>query len=912
MALNNLGLGFVFTAKNLASPTFRQVSRDFQQTASQTDAGAAQINRSMQTLQAGFLVTAAGAAALGGSLALAEAAGKFEQGIAGVAAITRATTQDLAALRNAAIEAGIATQFSPTEAIEGLKNLGQLGLNAKDSMEVLQPALALAAGSLGQLGVAEAAALAGQSMRAFNLEAGDTAFAVDKMLRATNSFALSAKELPLALGIGARGATALSASMDDVLISLGLVKNVMPSVERASTSVAVAMERLARKQSQQKMQTLLGVSAIDKAKGTFRPWLDIVKDMSKATSKMTVIQASNAMQTIFGARAAGGISAMLKQLKDGVKTTTGEIVKGSAAIDHFRKVMLQSGGAAEEFKNKLLDTYEGQKTLLKGTLQTMAVVFGEAFAKVLKPLITTFTNSMNFILKVWNKLPMGFKKALAAFTMAAGAILTVIGVVMLAKGAIGLLGISLGGIISMVLGVIASLWPLWLAIGAGILIIKAFQVAYAENFGSMVDWARSAYDKVALAFNALVQLFEKGGFSGAVLKELEKSKNQGIEAFAIHVYVIVNRIKNLFTGMADGFAKALKGNRAVFETFMRAVRGLGEAFGFLESKSNPKENIASWKTWGKVGATIGTIFARIAEVITTGLTFAIRILTGYVNGFKASWTLLGPVLDTTYHQFGMLWDSFSEIFEMLGLVTNMAGDTGGIFETLASTISFVAGIIVSAVTFFGNIIRVVMWPVITVIKGVISIFQGMAGIIEGIVYMVGGLLTGNWAAVWMGAKKIAFSAVNMIINLLGHLIEGIAGMVSSIAAVFGKKVDFAATIREYRKDISKGLAGTFGVETEIRAPSPAKPVTTRPARRAFASPAVQQFRGSMLGRKRVEAAEEAGFSDEQIEKLVDAIKEQGSPHFTIELDGNVLAEATKESAQREATRGFTYSPMHAR
>ncbi|WP_415841929.1 hypothetical protein, partial [Myxococcus xanthus] len=44
----------------------------------------------------------------------------------------------------------------------------------------------------------------------------------------------SANELPLALGTAARGAQALNQSLPETLIALGLVKNVVPGVERAS------------------------------------------------------------------------------------------------------------------------------------------------------------------------------------------------------------------------------------------------------------------------------------------------------------------------------------------------------------------------------------------------------------------------------------------------------------------------------------------------------------------------------------------------------------------------------------------------------------------------------------------------------------------------------------------------------
>ena len=73
----------------------------------------------------------------------------------------------------------------------------------------------------------------------------DASISVDRMLQAVNVFALTANELPMALGTASRGAQSLHQSLSETLISLGLVKNIIPGVERASTAVAVAMERLA-------------------------------------------------------------------------------------------------------------------------------------------------------------------------------------------------------------------------------------------------------------------------------------------------------------------------------------------------------------------------------------------------------------------------------------------------------------------------------------------------------------------------------------------------------------------------------------------------------------------------------------------------------------------------------------------
>jgi len=150
-----------------------------------------------------------------------------------VAAVSGASAVELQQLRDAAIAAGIATQFSPTEATLGLRELSPAGFSAQESMRLLIPVLDLAAGSLGELSPQQAAGLASQAMKAFGISIDEALISVDRMLQAVNVFALNASELPLALGTASRGAQALHQSLSETLIALGLVKNVIPGVDRA-------------------------------------------------------------------------------------------------------------------------------------------------------------------------------------------------------------------------------------------------------------------------------------------------------------------------------------------------------------------------------------------------------------------------------------------------------------------------------------------------------------------------------------------------------------------------------------------------------------------------------------------------------------------------------------------------------
>ncbi|RJS12860.1 phage tail tape measure protein, partial [Corallococcus sp. H22C18031201] len=213
--LNNLGMGFVFTARDLASDTFQSVERNFMSLDRRVGLGTARIEGAFQRLGVAMALFTAGAVTIGASLSLANAAGEFGQAVAGVAAVSGASAEELRQLRDAALQASLATQFTPTESVLGLRELTQAGFTAAESMKLLQPVLDLAGGSLGELTPQGAAGLASQAMKAFGLSIDKASLSVDQMLQAVNVFALSANELPLALGTAARGAQALNQELPE-------------------------------------------------------------------------------------------------------------------------------------------------------------------------------------------------------------------------------------------------------------------------------------------------------------------------------------------------------------------------------------------------------------------------------------------------------------------------------------------------------------------------------------------------------------------------------------------------------------------------------------------------------------------------------------------------------------------------
>src|SRR5690606_36606861 len=281
--------------------------------------------------------------------------------------------------------------------------------------------------------------------------------------------------------------------------------------------------------------------------------------------------------------ALGGVNAILTQVTNGVRANTGETLRGAAAIAYLRDQFEHAGGTAASFREQMLNTFEGQKQLLRGALETLAITAGEPFAQVFKPLVTVIVQVVRSIIDVFRSLPAPAKRAFATFVVGAGAIVALIGAVIAAKAGFALLLIGLKAAGVTLGGLMATILPAVLIFGVLAAVVAGFVVALRNNVGGIADFFARAWERIKLAFRGLVQLFEQGGFSGAVREELNRAENAGLKTFLIRVYQIAFRIQRFFQGIGEGFSAAIEAAAPVFEAFVDALSRLGEALAIVAS-----------------------------------------------------------------------------------------------------------------------------------------------------------------------------------------------------------------------------------------------------------------------------------------------------------------------------------------
>ena len=673
MALNNLGLGLTITATNLASGTLRRVRGDVSTTSATVVAKGLAMKAGFGAAAGGAIALLGGVMAVRGALGAANAAGEFQQGIAAVGAVANATTEELKALRDTAIQAGVDTQFSPTEAVEGLQSLITAGQTATQATSTLIPVLDLAAGSLGQLGVAGAAEAVVGTLNSYQIAADEAGNITDRLLRITQLTNFQARDFAAGLAKAAAAGATFGQGLDDTLITMGLLRNANIDASSASTAFRESVRRLGSDQNAQNSIKNL-VDIFDDA-GEMRSVVDIMMDLSEVTADQTAEERNALVARAFGARGLLAFNAVSKAtfttMQDGVEVT----LKGRKAIEALRREMDNAGGAAERMRNQLLDTYAGQKQLLQGTLQTMQIVFGEAFADLMKPIVKFVVETLNKVLQFFEGLPAGAKKAIAMFITFGGVAFIVLGVMTLLAAAFAFLLPMLPAMAIAFIGMTIVMLPLIAIFGTLAATIYMFVVAARRNLGGFGDWVTGLWNKIKLGFNALVQLFTEGRLSGAVLKEMVKAENAGVFKFVRTIYLVGRRVLEFFAGVKEALSAAFDAMAPLFRELWKAFEGLGEAFGMVGDSIDSALETTGLSSFTRAGHRFGLLLSTAIKFVVRWVILFVKWWTGFVKGIREAWRFVQPAIDEMKAAFGRLGGALNALGS--DGVSNLESAAGG-------------------------------------------------------------------------------------------------------------------------------------------------------------------------------------------------------------------------------------------
>lgn len=581
MALNSLGLGVSFTARDALSGVLFRLQRAFSGVEMSSAAAIAAISGGFGAMAGGIGIVSAGLAGLETSFNLASVAGRFEQDVIRAGMIAQATGKDLDMLRDAALRAAQDTPFQPTESIKALQDIAAMGFSAAESVAMLRPALDLA--SAGGIGVAQAADSMAAAMKVFGLDAGDASAVADKLLHIANLTGLQARDLQNALGTVGRGAGAAKQGLDEMLISMGLVKNTGVQATVAASSVSSALIFMSTRADKFKA---LGVSLTD-ANGDFRDFLDIVLDVNKAvkaTGKDAPAQAAM-VHGLFGKFGMTAFQATSSQLEKG-REVNGIWLRGAEYLKYLREEQERATGTAEKFQTALLDTYAGVEDLMKSNFAVFVIEVGDAFKSVLLPPARLVLDALRAVTNIIHDMPVPAKQLLAVMFLAGSVFAVVAGAATFAAGGVALLAgaVMLLGTTSLVTlatfgAILGIILPLALAFTAAMVIFGGTMARiFVKDLGGATTSLQETMGQWKTMFESVLGFITEGKISGPLADEFNKL-DEHQQGFVVKTVLFIEKLKagwDAFVTRFDEIATRLGPTiDRVYDSFMKLAGALG-------------------------------------------------------------------------------------------------------------------------------------------------------------------------------------------------------------------------------------------------------------------------------------------------------------------------------------------------
>ena len=158
----------------------------------------------------------------------------FEQANANLSTIIGINVKEMGALTQSAMELGRSTEYTATQVVQLQTELAKLGFNQGQIINMQKPVLQFAT-AVGT-NLADAAAVAGSTLRAFNLSSKDTEDALGTLAVATNNSALNFNRIQIALGTVFPVANAFGISVKDTTALLGGLANAGLDASAAATA----------------------------------------------------------------------------------------------------------------------------------------------------------------------------------------------------------------------------------------------------------------------------------------------------------------------------------------------------------------------------------------------------------------------------------------------------------------------------------------------------------------------------------------------------------------------------------------------------------------------------------------------------------------------------------------------------
>ena len=279
-----------------------------------------------------------------------------------VAAISGASSSDLAMMEDTARQYGATTVFSASEAAEALKYMSLAGWDAQQSTDALGGVLNLAAAS--SMGLGEASDMVTDYLSAFGMEANKSTYFADMLAYAQSNSNTTAAQLGEAYKNSAANMHAAGQDVETTTSLLEAMANQGRKGSEAGTTLGAMMRDITAKMDDGAIKIGETSIAVQDASGNFRDMTDILTEVGEATEGMGSAQRAAALSSVF--------------TDDSIKGVNMVLAEGMDKVAGYEEALRSATGASEDMAETMNDNLSGDMANMNSAYEEMQLQTFEA------------------------------------------------------------------------------------------------------------------------------------------------------------------------------------------------------------------------------------------------------------------------------------------------------------------------------------------------------------------------------------------------------------------------------------------------------------------------------------------------------------------------------------------------------
>lgn len=673
-------------------------------------------------------------AVVGMGAAAVKTTADFDAEMSTVQSISGATGDDFDALREKALEMGSTTAFSASEAASAMEYMAMAGWSTEDMLDGIAGVMNAAAASGEDL--AATSDILTDGLTAFGLAASDSAHFADVLVAAGNNANTSVAMMGETFKYAGAVCGTLGITVEDCAIATGLMGNAGIKASQAGTALRSGLSKLIDPTTEAaKAMEQYGFSIATTEDGSV-DFMGTMQNLRSAMGDLDATTQAQALSTIFGTEAMSGWAAIVSA--------------SDADFQSLTEAIYGCEGAAEAAAAVKLDNLSGQITILKSTIEGIAIQIGD----ILMPTIRNVVARIQEWAAAFAAADEDTKKT----------ILTVAGVV----AAIGPLILGVSEVIKTVKNVVDAIEP----VKKG---LKAVKLAITGLSAPVV----AIIAVIAALVAAFMHLW---------------NTNEGFRTTIIGIW---NEIKNTVGGFIEGLKERLGSMGITFESVSAAIKTVWNALceflapvfegafqqvsNFLTAATNTILDIidffialfkGDWEgAWAEVQSIFGNVWQYIVATFQN-VTATLKSVADVVLGwFGTDWNTVWTSISTF---FVNLWNNIKNFF--VGLWNGIVTTITGILNTISSIFTSAWNGIKNTISTVWNTISTIVSTAVNTVKSVIStVWNGIKTVTSSVWAGIKALVTGDIN----GVKSAVSTAVNAVKNTVSSVWNSIKSATSS-------------------------------------------------------------------------------------------------------------------------------------